>query len=135
MALAAFVARRLVIFASEDVGNADPQALTVAVAAAHALEHVGLPEARLNLAHAALFLALAPKSNAVLGALSAASKDVRERGNLRPPKFLRDTHYRGAKKLGHGDGYVYPHDDPRGFDVDHLPEELRGTTYYAPDER
>ena len=130
-----FVARRMIIFASEDVGNADPQALTVAVAAAHALEHVGLPEARLNLAHAALFLALAPKSNAVLRALSAASKDVRERGNLRPPKFLRDTHYRGAKKLGHGDGYVYPHDDPRGFDVDHLPEELRGTTYYAPDER
>jgi putative ATPase len=124
----------MVIFASEDVGNADPQALTVAVAAAHALEHVGLPEARLNLAQAALYLAHAPKSNAVLRALSAATEDVRDRGNLRPPKFLRDAHYRGAAKLGHGEGYVYPHDDPRGFDVDHLPEELRGTTYYEPDE-
>jgi putative ATPase len=129
-----FIARRMVIFASEDVGNADPQALTVAVAAAHALEHVGLPEARLNLAQAALYLAHAPKSNAVLRALSAATEDVRDRGNLRPPKFLRDAHYRGAAKLGHGEGYVYPHDDPRGFDVDHLPEELRGTTYYEPDE-
>jgi putative ATPase len=128
-----FVARRMIIFASEDVGNADPQALLVAVAAAHALEHVGLPEAKLNLAHAALYLALAPKSNAVLRALSAAGEDVRERGNLRPPKALRDTHYRGAKKLGHGEGYVYPHDDPRGFEIDHLPEELQGTTYYEPD--
>src|ERR671936_323447 len=116
---ARFVARRMIILASEDIGNADPQALVVAVAAAHALEHVGLPEARLNLAHAALYLAQAPKSNAVLRALSAASKDMREQGNLRPPKFLRHTHYRGAKKLGYGEGYVYPHDDPTGFEVDH----------------
>ena len=129
-----FVARRMIIFASEDVGNADSQALTVAVAAAHALEHVGLPEARLNLAHAALYLALAPKSNAVLRALSAAGKDVRERGNLRPPKFLRDAHYRGAAKLGHGEGYAYPHDDPRGIGVDHLPDEVRGTPYYESEE-
>jgi putative ATPase len=124
-----FVARRMVILASEDIGNADPQALVVAVAAAQALDHVGLPEARLNLAQAAIYLALAPKSNAVLTALSGATKDVREQGNLRPPKFLRDAHYPGAKKLDHGAGYVYPHDDPRGFDVDHLPEELRGRRY------
>ena len=130
---ARFVARRMVILASEDVGNADPQALVVAVAAAQALEHVGLPEARLNLAQAAIYLALAPKSNAVLTALSRATGDVRGQGNLRPPKVLRDAHYPGAKKLGHGTGYVYPHDDPRGFDVDHLPEELKGKRYYEPE--
>ena len=129
---ARFVARRMVILASEDIGNADPQALVVAVAAAHALEHVGLPEARLNLVQAATYLALAPKSNAVVTALSEATRDVREHGNLRPPKFLRDAHYPGARKLGHGEGYVYPHDDPRGFGVDHLPEQLRGRTYYRP---
>jgi putative ATPase len=127
-----FVARRMVILASEDVGNADPRALLVAVAAAQALEHVGLPEARLNLAQAAIYLALAPKSNAVVGALGAATRDVRELGNLRPPRSLRDAHYAGAKKLGHGEGYIYPHDDPAGFDVDHLPDELKGRTYYRP---
>src|SRR5207249_5146477 len=121
-----FVARRMIIFASEDVGNADPQALTVAVAAAHALEHVGLPEARLNLAHAALFLALAPKSNAVLRALSAARKDIRERGNRRPPKSLRDPADRGAAQLGHGRVYGYQHDDQRGCDCDHQTAERRG---------
>jgi putative ATPase len=120
-----FVARRMIILASEDVGDADPQALLVAVAAAHALEHVGLPEAKLNLTQAAVYLARAPKSNAVTRALSAATRDVREHGNLRPPKELRDAHYRGAKRLGHGEGYLYPHDDPAGFEVDHLPEELR----------
>jgi len=127
-----FIARRMIILASEDVGNADPQALVVAAAAAHALEHVGLPEARLNLAQAAIYLARAPKSNAVTRALSAATKDVRELGNVRPPKMLRDAHYPSAKKLGHGEGYVYPHSDPRGFDLDYLPEELRGRRYYRP---
>jgi putative ATPase len=127
-----FVARRMIILASEDVGDADPQALVVAVAAAHALEHVGLPEARLNLTQAAVYLARAPKSNAVTRALSAATRDVREHGNLRPPKELRDAHYRGAKKLGHGEGYLYPHDDPAGFEVDYLPDELKGRTYYEP---
>jgi len=127
-----FVARRMVILASEDVGDADPQALVVAVAAAQALEHVGLPEAKLNLAQAAIYLATAPKSNAVIRALSAATKDVHEHGNLRPPKELRDAHYRGAKKLGHGEGYVYPHSDPAGFDIDYLPDELKGRTYYEP---
>jgi len=129
-----FIARRMIILASEDVGNADPQALVVAAAAAHALEHVGLPEARLNLAQAAIYLARAPKSNAVTRALSAATKDVRELGNVRPPKMLRDAHYPSAKKLGHGKGYVYPHSDPRGFDLDYLPEELRGRRYYEETE-
>src|SRR6478609_6479156 len=129
---ARFIARRMVILASEDVGNADPQALVVAVAAAQAVEHVGLPEAQLNLAQAAIYLALAPKSNAVTLALGEARRDVREAGNVRPPKELRDAHYAGAKKLGHGQGYIYPHDDPAGFDVDHLPDELKGRTYYRP---
>jgi putative ATPase len=126
-----FLVRRMIIFASEDVGNADPQALLVAVAAAHALEHVGLPEARLNLAQAATYLATAPKSNAVIRALGAAARDVLEHGALRPPKALRDAHYAGAKRLGHGADYVYPHDDPRGFEVDHLPEQLQGRRYYT----
>jgi putative ATPase len=129
---ARFIARRMVILASEDVGNADPQALVVAVAAAQAVEHVGLPEAQLNLAQAAIYLALAPKSNAVTVALGEARRDVNELGNVRPPKELRDAHYPGAKKLGHGQGYVYPHDDPAGFEVDHLPDELKGRTYYRP---
>jgi putative ATPase len=129
---ARFVARRMVILASEDIGNADPQALVVAVAAAHAVEHVGLPEARLNLAQAAIYLALAPKSNASYVALKEATADVRERGNLHPPDALRDAHYPGAKKLGRGQGYVYPHDDPAGFEVDHLPDELKEKKYYRP---
>jgi putative ATPase len=127
-----FLARRMIVLASEDVGNADPRALLVAVAAAHALEHVGLPEARLNLAQAAIYLARAPKSNASYAAIKAATRDVQDRGNLRPPKALRDAHYAGARKLGHGAGYVYPHSDPSGFGVDHLPDELKGTTYYRP---
>jgi putative ATPase len=129
-----FLARRMVIFASEDIGNADPQALLVAVAAAQALEHVGLPEARLNLAQAASYLARAAKSNAVIAALGAATRDVREHGALRPPKMLRDAHYPGAKRLGHGAGYIYPHDDPRGFEVDCLPDELKGRVYYNPEQ-
>ena len=127
-----FIARRMVILASEDVGNADARALQVAVAAAHALEHVGLPEAQLNLAQAAIYLAQAPKSNAVTRAITAARRDARERGSLRPPAALRDAHYAGAKTFGHGVGYVYPHDDPHGSAVDHLPEELQGTRYYEP---
>jgi putative ATPase len=125
-----FIARRMIVLASEDIGLADPQALVVAVAAAQAVEHVGLPEARLNLAEAAIYLALAPKSNAVIKALGEAAKDVRELGHTRPPDELRDTHYYGAKKLGRGKGYIYPHSDPKGFDVDHLPEPLKGKTYY-----
>src|SRR5215211_444403 len=129
---ARFIARRMVVLASEDVGDADPQALLVAVAAAQAVEHVGLPEARLNLAQAAIYLARAPKSNAVYRAIGAAAEDVRTGGNVRPPKPLRDASYRSAKKLGHGAGYIYPHDDPRGFEVSYLPPELAGRRYYEP---
>jgi putative ATPase len=127
-----FVARRLIVHASEDIGMADSQALLVAAAAAHAVDHVGLPEARINLAHATIYLARAPKSNAVIKAIGAAQRDVQEHGAIRPPKSLRDTSYRGARKLGHGEGYLYPPDDPAGYDVDHLPEELRGHRYYEP---
>src|SRR5213076_61185 len=128
---ARFIARRMIVLASEDIGNADPQALLVAVAASQAVEHVGLPEARLNLAQAAVYLARAPKSNASYLALKRAQQDVRERGNFQPPQSLRDGSYYG-RRLGHGEGYVYPHDDPSGFEVDHLPDELKGTTYYTP---
>ena len=129
---ARFIARRMIVLASEDVGNADPRALLVAVAAAQAVEHVGLPEARLNLAQAAIYLARAPKSNASYVALKEAAEDVREHGQVRPPDSLRDAHYPGARKLGRGAGYVYPHSDPRGFEVDYLPEALKGKSYYRP---
>jgi putative ATPase len=127
-----YVARRMIVLASEDIGNADPRALLVATAAAHAVEYVGLPEARLNLAQSAIYLARAPKSNAVIQALGAANRDVREHGHLRPPQELRDAHYPGAKKLGRGQGYIYPHSDPAGFEVDNLPDELKGRRYYTP---
>ncbi len=128
-----YIARRLIVHASEDVGMADSLALVVATSAAHAVEHVGLPEAQLNLAHATIYLSTAPKSNAVVKAIGAARRDVRELGAVRPPRSLRDTHYRGARKLGHGEGYVYPPDDPAGYDVDYLPDELRGRRYYEPE--
>jgi putative ATPase len=128
-----FIARRMVILASEDVGNADPNALVVAVAAAQALEHVGLPEAQLNLSQAAIYLARAPKSNASAVAIWEAREDVRRHGNVRPPSMLRSTgHTAAAKARGHGEGYAYPHDDPAGFEVSYLPEELRGRRYYRP---
>jgi putative ATPase len=128
---ARFIARRMIVLASEDIGNADPRALLVAVAAAQAVEHVGLPEARLNLAHAAIYLARAPKSNASYLALNRATADVRERGADRPPKALRDGSWYG-RRLGHGEGYVYPHADPQGFETSYLPEELEGKRYYEP---
>ena len=129
---ARFIARRMIVLASEDIGNADPQALLVAVAAAQAVEHVGLPEARLNLAQAAVYLARAPKSNASYVAIGKATQAVREHGALLPPAALRSASYPGAAKLGRGVGYVYPHDDPAGFEVDCLPEELAGTVFYEP---
>ena len=129
---ARFIARRMIVLASEDIGNADPQALLVAVAAAQAVEHVGVPEARLNLAQAAIYLARAPKSNASYKALGAAAADVRERGHLRPPDALRSASYPGARKLGRGEGYVYPHENEAGFDVDCLPDELKGRIYFKP---
>jgi putative ATPase len=131
---ARFIARRMIVLASEDIGNADPRALLVAVAAAQAVEHVGLPEARLNLAQAAVYLATAPKSNASYVALNRATADVREHGAVRPPKALRDASWYG-RRLGHGAGYVYPHDDPRGFETSYLPEELEGRVYYEPSGR
>jgi putative ATPase len=127
-----FIARRMIVLASEDIGNADPRALLIAVAAAQAVEHVGLPEVRLNLAQAAVYLARAPKSNASMRALGRATADVREHGHLNPPAALRSAAYAGARKLGRGQGYVYPHDDPHGFDVDCLPDELAGRVYYEP---
>jgi putative ATPase len=128
---ARFIARRMIVLASEDIGNADPRALLIAVAAAQAVEHVGLPEARLNLSQAAIYLARAPKSNASYVALNKAAEDVREHGHVKPPKSLRDGSYYG-RQLGNGAGYVYPHSDPSGFDVDYLPDELKGRTYYEP---
>jgi putative ATPase len=127
-----FLARRIVIAASEDVGNADPQALVVAVAAAQALEHVGLPEAQLNLAQAAIYVARAPKSNASARAIWDARADVRRDGIAEPPAMLRDAHYRAAASRGYGVGYVSPHDDPSRSGADYLPESLRGRAYYVP---
>jgi putative ATPase len=128
-----FIARRIVILASEDVGLAQPDALGVAVAAAHALELVGLPEAKLNLAQAVIYLALAPKSNAVTTAIGAASEDVRSGLTGAVPSALRDAHYAGAKRLQHGSGYRYPHDSPGGVvRQDYLPDELADREYYRP---
>jgi putative ATPase len=130
---ARFIARRLVILASEDIGMADPQSLLIADAAAHAVEFVGLPEAQLNLAQAVVHLAVAPKSNRVAAAIWNAAADVREQPRGEVPSHLRGTGYRGAAELGHGAGYEYPHDDPRGW----VPQEYRPThlvdrVYYEP---
>ena len=130
---ARFIARRLVILASEDVGMADPISLVVADAAARAVEFVGLPEAGLNLAQAVVHLATAPKSNRVTVALGRAGVDARASGVGEVPMHLRDAHYRGAAQLGHGDGYRYPHDDPTGWvDQRHRPDEVEGNVYYDP---
>jgi putative ATPase len=128
-----FIARRLVIFASEDVGMADPTAFLVATASAQAVALIGLPEAQLNLAQAVVHLATAPKSNAVTMGLSAAVEDVRT-GRAGPvPRHLRDAHYPGSKGLGHGTGYRYPHDDPRGVVTQQYPpDDVVGRDYYLP---
>jgi putative ATPase len=126
----------MVVLASEDVGNADPQALVVATAAAQAVDRVGLPECTLNLAQAAVYLALAPKSNASTRGISAAMRHVREHGARLPPDYLRDSHYPGARKLGRGKGYVYPHDEPDGVaDQTLAPEGLEGERFYEPTDR
>jgi putative ATPase len=128
-----FIARRVVICAAEDVGNADPQALVVAVAALHAAEFVGLPECQLPLAQAVTYIATAPKSNASTLAIGRAREDVRSGRTLAVPLHLRDTHYRGADQLGHGAGYEYSHDAPDGWTPQaFLPEERR---YYEPVDR
>jgi putative ATPase len=130
-----FIARRLVIHAAEDVGLADPTALLVATAAAQAVEFVGLPEAQIPMAEAAIYIATAPKSNAVVVALGRANEDVTERRPPPVPVHLRDTSYPGAKRLGHGKGYHYPHDSP-GHVVDqaYLPEGAQSRPYYEPSE-
>ena len=131
-----FIVRRMVILASEDIGNADPQALLIADAAARAVDRVGLPECALNLAQAAVYLALAPKSNASYKALEAARAEVRENGAKTPPDYLRDAHYPGAKSLGRGEGYRYAHDEPGGVsDQQLLPEGLENRRFYLPTER
>ena len=128
-----FLARRLVILASEDIGNADPRALMIAVAAMQAAEFVGLPECQLTLSQAVTYLALAPKSNACTTAIGAARRDVREKRVLPVPRHLQDKHYAGAKRLGHGQGYEYSHDAPDGIAAqDYLGIEA---SYYEPTDR
>ena len=128
-----FIARRLIVHASEDIGLADPTALQAAVAAAHAVQFVGLPEARINLTQAVIHLALAPKSNAVIKAIGAAEADVQAGRIGSVPAHLRDAHYRGADRLGHGKGYVYPHDlDGAVAAQQYAPDELAGRRYYEP---
>lgn len=131
-----FIARRMIICASEDIGLADPSALGVAVAAAHALEHVGLPEAELNLAQAALHLALAPKSNSAARAIWSARADVRDGAVGEVPHHLRDAHYQGAGALGHGAGYLYPHEYPGAVVAQqYLPDRLVGRVWFDPTPR
>jgi putative ATPase len=128
-----FIARRLVILASEDVGLADPTALTTAVAAAQAVQLIGMPEARLNLAQATIALAVAPKSNAVTTAIEAASADVRAGKIGRVPPHLRDAHYTGSKTLGHGTSYTYSHDEPYGVaEQQYAPDVVLDAEYYRP---
>lgn len=130
-----FIARRLMILASEDIGLADPSALPTAVAAAQTVQLIGMPEARLTLAHATIALAVAPKSNAVTTAITAAQADVRAGRIGQVPPHLRDAHYGGAKKLGHGSSYVYAHDEPFGIaEQQYLPDVLRDASYYQPKE-
>ncbi len=130
-----FIARRLVICAAEDIGNADPQALQVAVAASQAVQLIGLPEGRIALAQAAVYLAAAPKSNASYRAIEEALAAVDESDSYRVPPHLRGTGYRGAARLGHGKGYLYPHDHPGHFvEQRYLPPELAGKNFYRPGE-
>ncbi len=128
-----FIARRLVILASEDIGLADPTALQTAIAAAHAVNFIGMPEGRINLAQAVIALALAPKSNAVIVGIDAALADV-EAGRVGlVPAHLRDAHYAGAKTYGHGQGYRYAHDEPHAVAAQqYLPDALIGARYYQP---
>ena len=128
-----FIARRLVILASEDIGLADPTALTTAVAAAQAVQLIGMPEARLNLAQATIALAVAPKSNAVIKAIDAASADVRAGKIGQVPPHLRDAHYQGSKSLGHGTSYAYSHDAPYGIaEQQYAPDVIADAEYYQP---
>ena len=130
-----FIARRIMICAAEDVGNADPQALQVAVSASLAVERVGMPEAQIILSQAAAYVACAPKSNAAVEAIFSAMKEVGETGNLDIPNHLKDAHYKSAGKLGHGSGYLYAHDFENHYvEQQYLPYELTGKKYYVPGE-
>jgi putative ATPase len=124
-----FIARRIVICASEDVGNADPMALVVAISALRAVEFVGMPEAKIPLAQAAIYVAKAPKSNACYKAIEAAMEDVEKEQTMEVPEHLKDSHYPGAKKLGHGEGYKYPHDYGGYVEQEYLPKKKK---YYKP---
>ena len=131
-----FIARRILVHAAEDVGLADPRALEIAQAAAYAVHFVGLPEARLPLAQAALYIATAPKSNSVITAIDKALNTVKKEAGKQVPNHLRDSHYQGAASLGHGRGYKYPHDYPGGYvDQDYLPQGLEEKTFYTPTDR
>jgi putative ATPase len=128
-----FIARRIAILASEDIGNADPQAIVVASACFDIVERIGMPEAKLTLAQAAIYMATAPKSNASAMAIWTAMEDVRQGRTLPVPKYLKDAHYKGAKRLGHGKGYKYAHDFEGGFvEQDYLGVD---STYYQPTDR
>lgn len=128
-----FIARRIAILASEDIGNADPRALLVAAAAFDIVEKVGMPEARITLSQAAIYMATAPKSNRSYAAISAALKDVREGRTLPVPRHLRDGHYAGSERLGHGKGYKYSHDYENGYvEQDYLGVDK---VYYEPTDR
>jgi putative ATPase len=127
---ARFIVRRMIVLASEDIGTADPDALTLAVSTAHAVEHVGMPECAHNLAQCAVYLALAPKSNASYKALAEARRWVREHGPVNPPDALRSAAYPGAKKLGRGRDYDYPHARPEGVSPQELmPPEAEGESF------
>ena len=129
-----FVARRMVIFASEDIGMADPQALTIAVSAASAVDVVGMPEAQLNLAEAAIYLASAPKGNAVAQAIWSAMSDIQNGVIGEVPAHLRDAHYASAAEIGHGEGYISPHDEPSSAQhLEYLPEALSEQRWYRPE--
>ncbi len=129
-----FIARRIMICAAEDVGNADPQALQVAVAASLAVERIGMPEAQILLSQAAAYVACAPKSNAAVNAISEAFREVEATGNLPIPPHLQDAHYKGAARLGRGAGYKYAHDYPGHYvEQQYLPYELTGREFYRPD--
>lgn len=130
-----FIARRIMIHAAEDVGMADPQALNVAVSAAQAVERIGMPEARIILAEAAIYVASAPKSNSVISAIDQAMEVVRSEKTRPVPVHLKDTHYKGAEKLGHGAGYLYPHDFPGHYvKQQYLPDGMEGRTFYHPSD-
>jgi putative ATPase len=129
-----FIARRMVIFASEDIGNADSRALEVAVAVSRAVEFVGMPECRINLAHGATYLSCAAKSNASYAGLNSAMQEIEHHGAKSPPVSLRSTGYQGAKTLGHGVGYKYPHDLGGYGGQQYLPEEIGEACFYRPTE-